>query len=582
MPISTLKTTPARLTTSAASKLPRTVLWAVGLLYIFAGLFFRDPWKSDDVVGLAAMLSALNYEGWQTVLAPQVGELAFAELGPLHVWIGALSISLFSPFFTIFTSDLDASIIASRLPNLLYFLVLITTLWQGVFRLASLSAAQPLPLPFGGEPSRTDYGRMIADAALLLCVATIGIIWRLHETSSVPLSLALISTAFYALSFYTQKPIRAALLLGLAMGLSLLNQGFWVAASLNISVLCAFILCKNLKSYRLYLLLSLGVFILVSIAWLIPLQNYPYWWQQWLLWHGDQVGIPSYKELLSTSRDLLWFLWPTWPLVLIAVWQWRNWLRYSHIAIPFSMLLGPLVLLVVSQQAFEPQYSLLVVPAAALAAFSLPTLRRAAINSFDYFAVMCFSLITATIWLGWIAQHTGWPTKIAHSINRQTQGFDTSISWLVLLIALAGTLAWGALVIWRLRTHPPALWRGTVLSAGGLITAWLLLVTLWMPALDYARSYRHVSHELAAQAYQLPSRPCIRGVGVGMGQRASFYVFDGLNLSFNTDCPYILQQTSPKLSPAQQDIFHFPTTLVWQGRRGGDRNEMFRLLRIER
>lgn len=582
MPIPTPNSTPARLTTSAASKLPRAILWIVGIIYIFAGLFFRDPWKSDDVVGLAAMLSAINYEGWQTIIAPQIGDLAFAELGPLHVWIGALSIHFFSPFFSLFVSDLDASIIASRLPNLLYFLILITTLWQGVFRLASLSAAQPLPLPFGGEPSRIDYGRMIADAALLLCVATIGIIWRLHETSSVPLSLALVSSAFYALSFYNKKPVRAALLLGLSIGLSFLNQGIWVAASLCLSSICAFILCLSLRPYRNYLVISALTAIIIALTWLLPLQNYPYWWQQWLLWHKSQIGFPAYTELLSTSRDLLWFLWPTWPLALIAIWQWRTWLRFAHIAIPFSLLIGPLLLLLFAQQAFEPQYSLLVVPAAALAAFALPTLRRGVINSFDYFAVMCFSLITATVWLGWIAQHTGWPPKIARSIHRQTQGFDTSISWMVLLIALAGTFAWAALVLWRLRTHPPALWRGTVLSAGGLITTWLLLVTLWMPALDYARSYRHVAHELAAQVYQLPSRPCIRGVGVGLGQRASFYVFDGINLSFSANCPYILQQTSPKLTAEQQNIFHFPTTTIWQGRRGGDRNEIFKLLQINR
>lgn len=579
-PIITPSSTPARLTSSAASKLPRLLLWAVGLLYIFAGLLFRDPWKSDDVIGLATMLSALQHEGWQAWTTPQIGDLAYAEIGPLSVWIGAVSIIVFSPLFTLFTSEIDASILASRVPNLLYFLILISTLWQGMFRLASQKAAQPLPLPFGGEPSAIDYGRMIADAGLLLCVATIGIIWRLHETSAVPLSLALYSTTFYALSLFLKKPWQGAILLGVAIGCSFLNQGLWVSFSFIISTITAFTLCLSLRQHLKPLLLALSIAILIALCWIVPAKNYEYWWQHWQLWHLAQVNWPNLNKLLSSGRDLLWFLWPTWPLVIVALWQWRAWLRFAHIAIPFSLLMGPVVLLLSHQNAFEPEYSLLVVPFAALAAFALPTLRRAAINSFDWFAVMCFSLIAATIWLGWFAQHTGWPPKIANSIYRQTQGLDVSISWLALLIAVLGTMAWGGLVLWRLRTHPPALWRGTVLSAGGLITAWLLLVTLWLPALDYARSYRHVSNELHQQLQQLAPHNCVRALGLGLGQRASFYTFNQLNFSFNHDCEYVLQQTSPKLSPAEQNIFTQPTQEIWAGRRGGDRNEMFRLLRL--
>ena len=579
MSIITPLTTPARLTTSAASKLPRAVLWVVGLIYIFAGLFLRDPWKTDDVIGLAAMLSAVQYESWLAFITPRIGDLAFAEIGPLHIWIGALSITLFGPVFEFFTSPLDASILASRLPNLLYFLILISTLWQGVFRLASRRAAQPLPLPFGGEPSTVDYGRMLADAALLLCVATIGIIWRLHETSSVPLSLALYSTAFYALSLTYTKPVRAGLLLGAAIGLSFLNQGLWVALSLSFSAIMAYVLCFSLRQHLPALALTLFTALVIATPWTLAAKDYPYWWQQWQLWHLQQIHWPNTETLLKSGRDVLWFLWPTWPLVIVALWQWRSWLRFAHIAIPFSLLLGPLVLLLLSPQAFEPEYALLVVPCAALAAFALPTLRRSTINSFDWFAVMCFSLFAATVWLGWIAQQTGWPTKIAHSIHRQTQGFDTDISWLMLIAALLGTAAWVALVSWRLRTHPPALWRGTVLSAGGLITTWLLLVTLWLPALDYARSYRQVSQELAQQLALLPESACVRARGLGLGQRASFYAFNQINLSFETRCNYILQQTSPKLSPTEQNRFLGPVEELWQGRRGGDRNEMFRLLK---
>src|SRR5690606_23911261 len=166
--------------------------------------------------------------------------------------------------------------------------------------------------------------------------------------------------------------------------------------------------------------------------------------------------------------------------------------------------------------------------------FSLPTLRRGVVNSLDWFAVMCFSLTTATVWLGWIALQTGWPRQIAHNIARQTRGYDVYISWPAVLVAVLGTLAWLALVRWRLHTKRAGLWRGTVLSAGRLIVIWLLLVTLWMPALDYVRSYGSVSAQLATALSTL-ARPgeCVRAQGVGTGQRASFLVFNGIDFNYD-------------------------------------------------
>src|SRR5690606_32591593 len=69
------RSTPARLTSSATAKLPRLVLLGLSLAYILAGLFMRDPWKTDDAVGLATMITAIR-EGGTTWLLPQVGELA--------------------------------------------------------------------------------------------------------------------------------------------------------------------------------------------------------------------------------------------------------------------------------------------------------------------------------------------------------------------------------------------------------------------------------------------------------------------------------------------------------------------------
>jgi len=576
------RTTPARLTEPAATKLPRFILIGVGLVYILAGLFFRDPWKSDDVIGIATMFSLLNESGTSVWLLPHIGATPYIHEGPLNSWIGALSITFFGPVFSPWLAPLDAAITAARLPNLVWFLMLTLCFWHGLFRLAQTPAAQPLALPFGGQPSPMAYGRMIADAGLLLLVATVGIIWRMHETSMVPLGLALAALLFYGLSVLPQRPKIAALTMGLALGGSFLNQSFTTFAPLFLATLAVFIILPYYRQRLWVLGLGIALCLLISAAWLIPAwKNDPYWLRAWLFWQQKQFTLPTTANLHATGRDLLWFLWPTWPLALIALWQWRSWLRAPHIAIAALLGAGGLLLIIFSRNAFEPEYMLLALPSAALAAFALPTLRRGAINALDWFAVMCYSLTAATVWLGWVAQQTGWPPKIAKSIQRQTEGYQLEIFWSALLIALLGTLFWMALVRWRLTQHPPALWRGTVLSAAGLITTWLLLVTLWMPTLNYARSYRTVSAELslALQRYQ-GSEDCVYAQ-LNPGQRASFYVFNQLEFSPKRQCSLWLQQTSPKLSLEEQNA-NLPNNaeLLWQGRRGGDRNEMFRLLRI--
>lgn len=575
------RTTPARLTEQAASKLPRLLLVSVGLIYILAGLFFRDPWKSDDVIGIATMLTPLQ-ESTSSWLLPAIGDFDYAQNGPLASWVGTLSILIFGPFFEIFLPPLDAAITAARLPNILWFLILTFCFWRALFILAQTKEAQPLALPFGGEPNPRDYARMIADAGLLLLVATVGIIWRVHETSAVPLSLALIALLFFGWALMPRYSRIATLLIGISLGASFLNRALIGFVPLLLSNLVVFAFLSPFTQYRRQFFASLLITAAMILLWWIPAwQQDPMWMQDWWQWHLQQFKGFSGYTLSSSTRDLLWFLWPTWPLALLALWNWRNWWAAPHISLAAILALFGLVLVLVMPHAFEPEYIFLALPSAVLAAFALPTLRRGAINALDWFAVMCYSLTAATVWLGWIAQQTGWPPKIAHSIHRQTEGFHSEILWYALAIAATGTILWLLLVHWRLTQRPPSLWRGTVLSAAGLITTWLLLVTLWMPTLNYARSYRDVAAELSLALVQHnQANDCVYAA-INPGQRASFYVFNQLQFSSKRSCPLWLQETSPKLSleernkgiPAQAE-------LLWQGRRGSDRNELFRLLRV--
>ncbi|WP_054423656.1 ArnT family glycosyltransferase [Achromobacter kerstersii] len=565
--------TPARLTSVATAKLPRLILLGLALAYVVAGLFMRDPWKTDDAVGLATMITAIR-EGGITWLLPQVGHLAHAEEGPLITWVGAICIWLFGPFI--------GDITAGRLPNLLWFGITATSVWYGTYLLGRRAEAQPLALPFGGEPEPRDYGRMLADAALLLLLATVGILQRTHETTVVPAIMACQALAFYSLARSVDRPFTGTTTLGIALAASFLTRGWVGAVPIMIGALLAFYPRSQLWKCKRWLPWAALLTVALILAWWIPAsETSQYWIRNWKTWNLSSFALPSWHDIGRTLRDLPWYLWPTWPLALLAVWRWRAWIYAPHIWLPLMLLVCSALVLFGLEEATDSEYVLLAVPCAVLGAFSLPTLRRGVVNTLDWFAVMCFSLTAATAWLGWVALHFHWPAQISRNIARQTTGYEPVISWGAFTLAVIFTVAWIALVVWRLRVRPQALWRGTVLSAGGLTVTWILLVLLWQPAVDYARSYRTVSGQLA-QALEQHKRPgeCVRGLSLGSGQRASFLIFNNLSFTFDAKCTLILQQTSNQSLRDNTAAYSDGADVLWQGGRRADRQEVFRLLRV--
>ena len=77
--------------------------------------------------------------------------------------------------------------------TVVWFLVATTSLWYATYRLARRPEAQPVAFAFGGEANPRDYGRMLADIAVLLMLATIGIVLRMHETVAETALFAFVS-----------------------------------------------------------------------------------------------------------------------------------------------------------------------------------------------------------------------------------------------------------------------------------------------------------------------------------------------------------------------------------------------------
>jgi len=243
------------------------------------------------------------------------------------------------------------------------------------------------------------------------------------------------------------------------------------------------------------------------------------WWLRTWAW---RVGFQANAEqALQLGRLFLWFLWPAWLLALWTVWRWRRHLTKRHMSAPLALATVSLVACVAGG-GFDRALMIGLPAFAVLAAFALPTLKRSTTSAIDWFSVFAFSIAAIAVWVIYAAAITGTPAKPAANIARLAPGFEAHFSALPFAIAVAGTVAWIALVRWRTGRHRAALWKSLVLPAGGVALAWLLLMTLWLPLLDYARSNRPW---VARIAPHVPAEACVDAPGYARAAAASLELY---------------------------------------------------------
>jgi len=256
------------------------------------------------------------------------------------------------------------------------------------------------------------------------------------------------------------------------------------------------------------------------------------------LWRW-RIASEGTREWQQALRLLLWFTWPAGPLEAWTVWRWRRQLVARHVALPLWFALVAVVSTLLTHS--SDRSLLLGLPAlATLAAFALPTLRRSVSALIDWFTLLFFTGCAVVIWVVWISLQTGVPAKPAANVARLAAGFEPTFSLIAFIAALGGTIAWGWLVRWRAGRHQAALWKSFVLPAAGAALCWLLLMTLWLPVLDYARSHRAVVQGIR-QTMDQPG--CVEVFGITRGQAAALRFHGGLQLRSagpRNQCPWLV------------------------------------------
>ena len=510
--------TPAIVAQSAVRRLPRVALWLFCAAYVLPGLIGREPWKGNEFTAFAQMLAlAEGSSSWLNLLvwgqAPDLDAL-------LPYWLGAWAIQI-AP------SWMSAGL-ASRLPFAMLLGVTLASTWYGAYYLALSPQAQPVAFAFGGEAKPKDYARTMADGAVLALIASLGLALLSHEASPILAQLAFVGCAFFGVAALPYHPRYSLSALGVGLiGLCLSGApSFAVLMAVGSGLLC--LLDRESTSPQTGRRHALGLLMIgLAVAGLATALDVWHW--RLMPLHNDVA------EWRSLGRLLVWFTWPVWPLAAWTLWRWRrqwtslHWSRHLVLPMWFSLLAVVTALLTVSA---DRTLLLALPPLATLAAFALPTLRRSVAAFIDWFTLLFFSGCAFIIWVVWIAMQTGWPAQPAANVARLAPGFVPSFGAIAFIAALAATVTWAWLVLWRVGKHRHALWKSVVLPAGGAALCWLLLLTLWLPLLDFARSYAPWVRQIQTIMAQHSTAPatCMMSYGLDVGQMTAFHYHGGFDI----------------------------------------------------
>jgi 4-amino-4-deoxy-L-arabinose transferase-like glycosyltransferase len=510
---------PALVTQRAAQRMPRLALLLFCAAYVIPGVFGRDPWKSADITAFGYMVNIA--QGRTSWFAPTVGGLP-ADAALLPYWIGAGFIKLLGPW-------IDPAL-AARIPFALLLVLVLVLTWYSAYHLARTEAAQPLPFAFGGEANPVDYARAIADGALLALIASLGLLQLGHETTPELAQLASVALFVYALAASPFRHLASRLAVLVALPALAASGAPAIALALGIAgaLVCRASGYEPARRFVPWIaastLLSIGAALLLG-AW------------AWRIGAGGW-SLSGTWEIL---RLLAWFTWPAWPLAVWTIWRWRGHLSDRHIAIPLGGVLVSLVACL-AMDGSERALMLGLPPLAVLAAFALPTLQRSTAAAIDWFSVCFFTVCAAVIWVIYTSMQTGVPAQPAANIARLSPGYTSGFSPFTLTLAALATLAWLWLVKWRTGRSRHPLWKSLVLPAAGVALCWLLVMTLLLPPLDNARSYRSLIQRIAQR---VPTDACVAAPGAPRAQLVALehlggYRIDALESPAATRCEFLL------------------------------------------
>lgn len=542
--------TPPESRPPAASREKPWLLLLLAFAWLWPGIFSRGLWNPAEPAVFAAVESFLN--GGKAWLPDVLGSPYF-DVSPVYIWVAAGFHKLLAPHWA------DAYS-ASRFASVLFTVVGLVCCGKAGFR-------------FLGR----HQGRSVA----LILIGCAGLITMAHFLGGYAVVFAALGMCLYGFALVQTRVIMASLLLGGGWALLFSAAGLLLPAAL---MLLALVLpVSPLWRFKRYYLVLVG-----ALCFALPLMlAYPFalfktdaaafklWAEHYLF--GPFGGIGRFQTAFSLPyflKNLLWFAFPAWPL---AVWTaTRVKLKTEKWGVLASAWLAVmLVLLAVNPHRNANHLIWLLPPLALLGAAKLDALRRGAAAFINWFGIMAFGLFAVFLWIGFFAMNYGWPEKLAERSRYFSPYYLPDIDIMPMVVAVLFTPVW----LWAI-TRKHIRGRQAVTNwAAGVTLVWALMMTLFLPWLDAAKSHAPVVRQMeaalpaeAAKAVAEGSR-CISVDTAARTARIVWRQYGTLALqSGRTDCRYrLVQQPKGSAAPAGWK-------LVWEGARPRNKHEGFALL----
>jgi len=532
----------------------RAALAVIAAVFILPGLAAHDLWKTQDAIGLG-IVHGMAVSG--DLIVPRIAGERWLYDQPLYHWVALAFGKMLGPFIEFHA--------AARLAS-------------GLF----VGAAFMLIYRAARRWSDVELSRTTACGAFLVLMGCIGLLVHAHEALPELASLAAMCGALVALPYAARSPAGAGAVFGLALGLAFLAAGWIAPGALAIAVVLAHLVCAEWRTPRAAVFLGIAaiVALLVSLTWPAALAvRAPDAFAEWrtIILEREGSAASNLRQFFATAS---WFTWPAWPLAAWTAWSLRARLLEPRLFVPGVAVVVLGALLIVWGPADENLLPLLA-PLSLFAAHGIFTLRRGAAAALDWFGALTFAVFAAGVWLGYIAMLTGHPTPVARNFARIAPGYITHVYPIAIIFALLLAAAWVYLVFYT----PPSALRSVTRWAGGMVLLWGTFSALWMPWVDYQKSYRSVALQLKSK---LPvGATCLAERNLGVSQAAALDYHGGIrtqpyDVVKPAACPLVLVQGSP------QHELDAPrgAGLRWRKLadvgRPGDRGERYRLYRLER
>lgn len=544
----------------ARALLPGLLLLAAA--YILPGLVGHDPWKQDEAYSFGVI-----YNMYLTgdLVVPTLAADPFMEKPPAYYITATGMLHLLDGWLPLHD--------AARLTTAIYL---------GIAFL------------FTGLLARATWGEDYGAVGVLLLMSSLGLLQYGHTLITDTALTAGMAMGFYGLLRARESFGWGGVWLGTGAGLAFLSKGLLGPGILGAGALLLPVLFRPWRS--LVFLKALGIAWALALPWLsiwsaaLYLRD-PDLFRLWF-WDNNFGRYLGFVPLGPPAKDLFWLRtlpWVTFPLLPLTLWT--LWQRRSDTFRNDGVRMLLLVSVVGWGVLFDAHtardlYALpLLAPLAVLAAGALTRLPRWAIGGTYWLSTVLFGLLAAVLWGLWLyLQSTGHPPRLPLLERHLAMDFEPTWRTVAFLAAAALQVGW----IWMLvRFRPSRSGTGAdplLLWPAGLILTWGLVATLHLPWIDRGKSYRPV---FAALVQAMPAEyNCVadlepmrlRESERGMLHYVAGITTDQVARPQDTACDLVLVEARVRVHGTDIDLGP-GWEKTWQGRRSGDRRDIFVLFR---